>query len=250
MHSSILNINNVTLKVANRQQPVLANINYTVYANDFIVLLGSNGSGKSSIIKLINKVYKPTEGTMHFLGKSLESYQQKVLAQHIITLTQSTHDNLFLDMTIMENAILWELRTQSLFSFSSKQQRREQFKAYIADFSAKLASHLDMPVANLSGGEQQILILALCLRYPPQLLLLDEHTSALDPKTASLMMEKTFEAIHQRKITCLMTTHNLDFAVKYGNRLIAIREGSMLYEADHQEKERLDKEKILHYCYG
>jgi putative tryptophan/tyrosine transport system ATP-binding protein len=245
----MLTLKNIVFSVPNRDEPIVNGVSFSVAAHDFIVLLGSNGSGKSTLMRLINRSYKLHSGEIDFFQQPLDSYNDKELAKSIVTITQNTRDNLFTNMTIMENSVLYDLRYQAFFDKKSKRQRRQALQDYLALFSHKLAGRLEMTVNLLSGGEQQILILALCLRHPPKLLLLDEHTSALDPKTAESMMEMTYKAIKERDITCIMTTHNLAFAEKYGNRLIVLKEGEINKIFEVEEKKNLASREILKMYY-
>ncbi|MCC2667345.1 MAG: hypothetical protein K0S63_1261 [Gammaproteobacteria bacterium] len=143
-------------------------------------------------------------------------------------------------MTIEENILLLEMQHTNL----STKNLLNELKDYLADFNKKLAVSFETPVSRLSGGEQQILVFALYLRRHPSLLLLDEHTSALDPRISEKTMEFTNEIIAQRKITCIMTTHNMDYAL---NRLIAIHEGQLLFTANPTEKRQLTKSSLLEH---
>ena len=164
-------------------------------------------------------------------------------------MTQNVNDSLFTDMSILENMILLEMRSKSFFDFKGHKARALDIKKYLMGFNQKLAENLSVSVGNLSGGEKQILVLAMGLRYSPKLILLDEHTSALDPKTSELIMEKTYQAIFERGITCVMTTHNLDYALRFGNRLLAIREGKIIHDYDHRQKQSLTRAELLKNCY-
>ncbi|MGD9107845.1 MAG: ATP-binding cassette domain-containing protein [Gammaproteobacteria bacterium] len=239
----MLKIENISFTVPNCEKNIVNDVTFAVNQGDFIILLGSNGSGKSSLLNLINRTYCPTSGSIEFFGDCLHQYSHKTLTKKIITLTQNTNDNLFMDMTIAENATLSELRNKN------KIQYKSDFQEYLAQFHVGLAERFDTPVNKLSGGERQILILALALRHQPDLILLDEHTSALDPKTAAMTMEKTYQEITKRGITCIMATHNLDFALQYGNRLLAINSGKIVHRVSAQDKPNLTKQDLLVDCY-
>jgi len=131
----------------------------------------------------------------------------------------------------------------------AKKQNLSTLQEYLARFHVGLAKRINTPVKKLSGGERQILILALCLQHHPDLILLDEHTSALDPKTSVMIMEKTYQEVTKRGITCIMATHNLDFALQYGNRLLAINNGKIIYQVSAQNKLNLTKKDLLVNCY-
>ncbi|MGD9153482.1 MAG: ATP-binding cassette domain-containing protein [Gammaproteobacteria bacterium] len=239
----MLRIENVSLTVPSCEKNIINNVTFEVHQGDFIILLGSNGSGKSSLLNLISRVYLPKSGSIELFNKFLHRYSHKTLTEKVITLTQNTNDNLFMDMTIAENGILFELRNKN------KSQHQLDFQEYLAQFHLGLAERIDIPVNKLSGGERQILILALALRHQPDLILLDEHTSALDPKTAAMIMEKTYQEIIKRGITCIMATHNLDFALQYGNRLLAINNGKIVHMVSAQNKPNLTKQDLLADCY-
>ncbi len=229
---------------ASSEKRIINNITVNINPGDFVVILGGNGSGKSSFIKLLNKTYSHTSGEILFKNKPINSYDFKSLRQELITITQYIGDSLFLDLTIEENSII----INSSYSHSQKKSA-ENLSAYLSHFNKKLSHALKTRVKYLSGGEQQMLAFALYLRHQPDLLLLDEPTSALDPKKANHVMEFIAAIISQKNITCLMTTHQLDFALKYGNRLIAIREGEIIFEANKAEKEKLTMADLLRYCY-
>lgn len=222
----------------------------TIYPGDFVVILGGNGSGKSTLLKLINRTYRHTSGDILFKNKSISAYDFKSLRQEMVTITQFIADSVFTDLTIEENALLIE----SSYLHSTKQPfckktLLSELPNYLIQFNPQLAKALKTRIKNLSGGEQQILAFALYLRRQPDLLLLDEHTSALDPKKSDSVMAFTHEFIQKKRITCLMTTHQLDYALKYGNRLMAIREGELAFDANAEKKSTLSMADLLKYCY-
>jgi putative ABC transport system ATP-binding protein len=249
MNNATLTLKNVYYSVPASKRYILHDISFTADVGDFIILVGSNGSGKSSLISLINRTYTPATGELFIFNKEIDKYKPQELAKKIVTLTQDTTENLFMEMSIAENARLSQMRGRHLFALENEDEFRIGIKAYLEQFNIGLSERLDMPVNQLSGGERQILVLALQLQHHPDLILLDEHTSALDPKTASLIMEKTYQAISTRQITCMMTTHNLDFALKYGNRLLALNKGKIVHAALEHEKQALTKTNLLNDCY-
>jgi putative ABC transport system ATP-binding protein len=232
------------------EKHILNNINLTISKGDFVVILGGNGSGKSTLLKLLNRTYQHTAGNIFFKDKKIDTFDFKQLRQEMVTITQNIGDSLFLDLTIEENAILIESSYLHAMGKSfHKKKLLSELADYLSQFNPKLARSLKTRVKFLSGGEQQILAFSLYLRRQPDLLLLDEPTSALDPKKADNVMEFISEVISKNKITCLMTTHQLDYAVKYGNRLIAIREGDIAFEADTNQKSQLSMTDLLKHCY-
>lgn len=240
---------NLSLRFPSSHQPILHEITYRVNQGDRVMLLGSNGSGKSSLLKLLNRTYQPTSGKILLDGKDLKKFPLKEFSQRVVTVTQDLRDSLFFNLTVLENCLLWETRFENLSFKIGKSQQRQFYKKYLADFHPRLPKKLEIAVAALSGGERQSLVLALCLMYPPELLLLDEHTSALDPRTAEKLIKHTEQLLHERNITCILATHNLDIAIKYGNRLLALAEGQIRLEANGEEKNKLTHEQILEQCY-
>lgn len=247
MTTPLLSLAEVSLQIPMRPQPLVSDMSFAIKPQDFVVLLGSNGSGKSSLIKLMNRTLQPTAGNISLSGKQLQRYSNNEFAKKVMTVTQSSRDSLFVDMTVFENAQLWEMRTSE--NKLGRKQLREEVRDYLHVISPKLASSLDTPVTYLSGGEQQILTLALCLRHKPDVLLLDEHTSALDPKTSERTMQRTAAAVKELDLTCIMTTHNLDYAMQYGNRLLALADGKIVHQADYEAKDSLDRHELLELCY-
>lgn len=239
----LLHLNDATFTADKRKDPIIKPINLDIYPGDFVILLGSNGSGKSSLLKMMNGRYPCTSGFIELEGKGLDEYKPKDLIQRIRSIGQSAKENLFYGMTVYEHAKIFLAKT--IYAHES----RQFFKDYLHDIFPQLASKLNQPVDSLSGGEQQILILALTLLQDPDLILLDEHTAAMDPKKSDEMMELTHKMIDDQSITCVMTTHNLDHALKYGNRLIALDEGRVILDLEADEKATMTRDELVERCY-
>ncbi|RDI44612.1 ATP-binding cassette domain-containing protein [Aquicella lusitana] len=237
---TILNLKNVTLNFAAAGRSILDGINYEVNHGDFIILLGSNGSGKSTLLKLLHRDYQASSGQINFMGKPIMQYPAKTFSRDVAVLTQNCSDSLFTSLTIYENYLLMK-QFSGLLKKSNKLERNFLIQ-YLADYNANLSRKLDVVIEQLSGGEKQALALALCFLQPPSLLLLDEHTSALDPKTSDQIMALTQKMITQHHITCIMTTHDLNIAMQYGNRILVLRDGKIyktLDKTDFLRKEDL-----------
>lgn len=240
---SVLELRNVDLQLKTMEFPILQNIDFTLYEGDIVILLGGNGSGKSSLLKIINQTHSIQALNLHKGAFRIAD------SSSIITLTQEIEKSLFFDLTVLENCILWDLRVKSVSFQVGVRKESQFFSDYLYSYNAKLPEKLNSAVGTLSGGEKQALLLALCLLHPPKLMLLDEHTSALDPKTADNIMEKTINALKQHQVTSIITTHNLEMALRYGNRLLALNGGKIVFEADGEEKAALKREDLLRYCY-
>lgn len=239
---TILSFNQVSLRFANQEKAILENINYTVKQGDFIILLGSNGSGKSSLLKLAHRHYQADTGHVHFRNQPISQLHTKAFSRQVAVLTQDCSQSLFTSLTVVENFQLMKPK-------KSLATNEKQFADYIADFNPNLAKKLHIQVDQLSGGEKQALVLALCLLQPPTLLLLDEHTSALDPKTSEQIMQLTQAMMARYSMTCILTTHDLDIALRYGNRILMLQDGKMTYTYDDQAKYRLSKEALMKHYY-
>jgi putative ABC transport system ATP-binding protein len=242
MANLVLTIQQVSLSFPKLSRPVLQDISYDVAANDFIVILGSNGSGKSSLLKLVNRAYSTKQGKIMLNGQPIETYTAKVFNGMVKTLSQDCDLSLFTSLTVLENCLL---------ACASKvmKDRQGYFQDYLAQFNPNLAHKLQQQVASLSGGEKQALALALAVLVPPQILLLDEHTSALDPKSAAHLMALTDKIIRQKQITCLLTTHDLNHAQRYGNRVLALRNGEIYQTFAGDKKQNLTHDSLLAACY-
>lgn len=243
MKKKILDIQNVSLAIATVDKPILSEINYQIYQSDFVIILGSNGSGKSSLLKLIDRRYQATTGQILLEEKLLSSYSENKFCKRVKTLTQNLHDSLFASLTVFENYLLIKNK------IGSQKKEREFFKNYLLPFNPNLALKLDQQVDKLSGGEKQALALALTVLNPPDILLLDEHTSALDPKSAKDLMSLTQKIVQEFQITCVMTTHDLEIAEQYGNRLVALQHGKIYQQIESREKVKLNQDSLLAVCY-
>lgn len=247
MHNSnlVVKLDKVTLQFKRDTKPLFKELNLEVYKHDFVTIVGGNGAGKSALLKLVSRSYLPSKGKVYFNGTNLSRISSQNYAGKCVTFSQNTAECLFPSLSVFENYQLWQMgRTQSFFQAFAKNDK-ESFKEHIHQFNKKLVSKLDTEVRLLSGGEKQALILGLIFLSPPELLLLDEHTSALDPKTSSHIMELTCKQIAKYGITCMMVTHDLHHIKTYGNRLLVLKEG--LVALDSREKPSLDQ--IMHYCY-
>lgn len=191
-------------------------------------LIGSNGSGKSTLMGLISGHITPDEGDIRMdqidLGK--QSVQKR--AQILAKVHQDPSAGVCLDMTVYENLQLNEKKagTYRLLPLLQKNSR-EKYRTMLKELNLKLEDHLDTKTGCLSGGQRQALTLWMAIRHHPKLLLLDEHTAALDPKTARTVLRKTGEIVKEKEITTLMITHNIRDAFEYCDRILYLEEGKI-----------------------
>ncbi|OHE77649.1 MAG: hypothetical protein A3F67_08220 [Verrucomicrobia bacterium RIFCSPHIGHO2_12_FULL_41_10] len=242
MSNPVLELDNVSF-IASNGNTLIDKISLQLFKNDFLIVVGPNGSGKSSLFKLIGRTYKTTSGGIKLFGKQQNHYTEQEYANRIVVLSQSTEDHLCLSMTIAEHVKLY------LMSNHRKMLSKSSMIEYLLSFNQKFERFYNLPVRSLSGGEKQTLALALCLLREPDVLLLDEHTSALDPKTGEMIMRMTYEKAKQYGVTCLMSTHQLSQAINFGNRLVAIQSGSIYRVYNDIEKTDLTEESLYQACY-
>jgi putative tryptophan/tyrosine transport system ATP-binding protein len=242
-----LSLKKICLFIHGKERPILEKVSLEIYPNDFVILLGSNGSGKSSLIKVINGLSKPTSGAISLEDTDITDQPIHKRAQSIITLTQDLNLSTFSQLTVLENCLIALYRNKRVSLAVSVKKKREQISDYLAIYSDKLAQALDEPVTSLSGGQRQTLALAMSLYNNPSLLLLDEHTSALDPMMATKLMALTSKITQEQAITTLMTTHNLNDALCYGNRLIVMRHGQLLHDFNEEEKKALTRTDLMNF---
>jgi putative ABC transport system ATP-binding protein len=242
---SLAALKNVSLFFSGSSRPLIQHLSYQIEKGDFIILLGSNGSGKSSFLKLLSRQYHASAGEIDFFKRAISTYSVKEFSQLVGVLTQNSADSLFASLTLYENYLLVQKKS---FHFHPA-ENKNQLANYLLNFNINLSKKLDLTVDQLSGGERQAFALSLRLLHPPALLLLDEHTSALDPKTSDQIMQLTQKMIHQYHITCILTTHDLDIALKYGNRIILLHNGEIHKTIDAEEKKLLTKNELINYYF-
>ncbi|MBS0627890.1 MAG: ATP-binding cassette domain-containing protein [Verrucomicrobia bacterium] len=245
MNHPLLSLTEISLKVPSKETPILDNLSLDIFRGEFIILLGSNGCGKSSLLKVVNGLSTPTSGSLYFKKENLLQKSLTQRSKSIVTLTQDLNLSTFSDLTVLENCLIALHRNKlTSFSFSSK-EKQKKIKAYLEIYNPNLAEKLAMPVSSLSGGERQTLALAMNLWISPSLLLLDEHTSALDPYMAKKLMHLTHEITERQQVTTVVATHNLDDALTYGTRLIVMKQGKIILDVPHEEKRKLTYEMLL-----
>ena len=237
--SNLLELKNINLQINDKQ--ILQNISLNVQSGDFIILLGSNGSGKSSLLNLIYRQHIATGGEINFQGKSLLKYKLGDFYNQVKYLNQSSTDTLFTQLSIYEN--------YRLIKRPKVKNERNFLQEYLSEFNPNLAHKLDQVVSGLSGGEKQALALAFTTLNPLKLLLLDEHTSALDPKTVSNIMELTAKMLKKYNITCILTTHDLNIAQQYGDKIIVLKQGKLHKQISQHDKNQTNLRQMLDEYY-
>jgi len=213
---------------------------------DFVTVIGGNGAGKSTMLNAIAGVWKPDCGTIEIDGVDVTNMAEHKRAQFLGRVFQDPMKGTAPDMEIAENlAIAARRGTKRKFVWGVRKAEREKYKELLATLELGLEDRLSAKVGLLSGGQRQAVTLLMATLNRPKLLLLDEHTAALDPKTAAKVLEITERIVNENKLTTLMITHNMRDAIDHGNRLIMMHEGRIIIDVKGEEKKKLTVEDLL-----
>jgi len=236
----VLEINNLS-KVFNagsvNEKKALSSLSLTVREGDFITIIGSNGAGKSTLLNCISGCYPADEGEILLDGKLLNPVPEHRRACEIARVFQDPMLGTAGSMTVEENmALAYKRGKKRRLSAGITPKERAFFQEQLALLGLGLENRITLPVCLLSGGQRQALTLLMATMVRPRLILLDEHTSALDPKTAQEVLNLTKKLIEEEGITTLMVTHNLEQALKMGNRTIMMHEGKIILDLKGQKR--------------
>lgn len=227
-------------------RPALDGVDLSVEAGDFLVLIGGNGAGKSTLLNSIAGTVQPDQGALLIAGRDVTALAPHKRASLVTRVFQDPMAGTAAAMTIEENLAIAERRGQAHRARSLlTQDGRARYRDWLAEFGLGLEDRLDSPVALLSGGQRQALSLLMAVVSQPVLLLLDEHTAALDPRTAHRVMEATMRAVAERRLTTLMVTHNMSQAIATGNRLIMMDAGRIRFDIRGAEKAALTPDVLV-----
>ncbi|MGG5358490.1 MULTISPECIES: ABC transporter ATP-binding protein [unclassified Enterococcus] len=230
----------------NEQKVLLDTIDLTINEGDFITVLGGNGAGKSTLFNTIAGTLQLTQGTVSFKNQNITKMSEEKRASFLSRVFQDPKMGTAPRMTVAENLLLAQKRGQKRpLRLRNLKNQRDFFYSLCQEVGNGLEQHLDTPAGELSGGQRQALSLLMATIQAPELLLLDEHTAALDPKTAKMLMKLTNQRIQEQKLTCLMITHRMEDALTYGNRLIVLQKGKIVQDLDQEEKEKLTMADLL-----
>ncbi|MBW1605266.1 ABC transporter ATP-binding protein [Lactobacillus sp. Sy-1] len=227
---------------------ILDHVSIDIYPGDFITILGSNGAGKSTFFNVIGGNLPITSGQLLLNGKDITKTSVEKRTQFLSRVFQDPKLGTAPRMTVAENLLLAEKRGEKRF-LKPRHLRREmgKYKQITSQLHNHLSDRLDTPTGNLSGGQRQTLSFLMATIKRPEMLLLDEHTAALDPNTSSELMTLTNRTIKEQQLTCLMITHHLDDALKYGNRLLVLNQGQIEADVRGAEKQALTKQDLYHF---
>ncbi|MDY4096741.1 MAG: ATP-binding cassette domain-containing protein [Lachnospiraceae bacterium] len=228
------------------EKKALRNLNLTLNDGDFVTVIGGNGAGKSTMLNMIAGVYPVDAGSITINGADVTGMKEHIRARYLGRVFQDPMMGTAADMWIEENMALAGRRGQRRgLRWAINGKEREEFKELLKELELGLENRLATKVGLLSGGQRQALTLLMATMKRPDLLLLDEHTAALDPKTAAKVLELTDKLIEEEGLTALMITHNMRDAIHYGNRLIMMNEGQIILDISGEEKKKLTVEDLL-----
>ena len=217
-------------------------------AGDFVTIVGSNGAGKSTLFNAISGVFSVDEGTIRLDSKNITNMKEYKRAYDIGRLFQDTMKGTAPNMTIEENLALAYSRKAGKSFFAVNKQDREYFIELLKQLDLGLESRMKAKVGQLSGGQRQAVSLLMSTISQPKLLLLDEHTAALDPATAQKVLDITTRIVSEGRITTMMITHDMQAALTLGNRTIMMDDGKIIFDISGEERAKMTVEDLLE-CY-
>jgi len=224
----------------------LVDVNLLLQPGDFVTIIGSNGAGKSTLMNIISGGLKPETGTVTIQDTEVQQLSEHKRSRWIGRVFQDPMAGTAPHMTIEENLAIAYARGKSRgLSFGVNRLKRLFFKEQLSLLGIGLEDRLRARVGQLSGGERQALSLLMATFTRPKILLLDEHTAALDPNRAELITAMTEKLVREMQLTTLMVTHNMEQAIRLGNRLIMMDKGRIILDFNEEEKRSLTIEKLL-----
>lgn len=220
--------------------------NLEVEKNEFISIIGNNGSGKTSLINIICGSLEIDSGQVSFDGEDITNKKEFQRYSKIGRVYQEPSIGTCTDMTVLENMSLADNKGKSYnLTRGIRKNRIESYKERLRELDLDLENKLNVKVGELSGGQRQAMALLMATMTPIEYLILDEHTAALDPKVADIIMKLTEEIVKEKKLTTIMVTHNINYALEYGNRLIMMNQGEIILDESDSKKNSITAAEIL-----
>lgn len=228
------------------EKPALQGVNLTLNDGDFVTVIGGNGAGKSTTLNMIAGVYPIDEGKILLNDMNITHMPEHKRAKYLGRVFQDPMKGTAAGMEIQENLALAFRRGEKRgIRWGITKEEKKQYQEALKILDLGLEDRMSSKVGLLSGGQRQALTLLMATLKKPELLLLDEHTAALDPKTASKVLAITEKIINQNQLTAMMVTHNMKDAIRLGNRLIMMYEGRIIYDVSGEEKKNLKVSDLL-----
>jgi putative ABC transport system ATP-binding protein len=212
----------------------------------FLVILGGNGSGKSTLLNAVAGTFRPDQGAIHLAGQDITRWQEHERARLIGRVFQNPFTGTAPGMSIAENLALAARRGQRRqLGWALPRKLLDELRDRVSQLRMGLEDRLDNAIGSLSGGQRQALTLLMATWVKPAILLLDEHTAALDPKSADLVIRVTEEVVSRHRLTTLMVTHSMPQAANLGDRLVIMHKGQVAYRFAGADKQRLGADDLL-----
>ena len=228
------------------QKIALDGLSLTLNDGDFVTVIGGNGAGKSTLLNTIAGTFPVDQGSISIDGEDITHLSEEKRARFLGRVFQDPMMGTAADMWIEENMALAARRGERQgLKWAISPTDRETFRRLLSELDLGLEDRLSSKVGLLSGGQRQALTLLMAVMKKPKVLLLDEHTAALDPKTADTIMALTDRVVREKGLTAIMVTHNLRYAVEYGSRLLMMDKGQLVLDAAGEQKRRMSVEDIL-----
>ena len=228
------------------EKRALTGVNLTLHEGDFVTVIGGNGAGKSTLLNMIAGVYPLDSGIIELDGEDISLLTEPQRAKYLGRVFQEPMRGTAADMQIEENLALARRRGKRRgLRWGVTKDERAEYPALLKTLDLGLDTRMSAKVGLLSGGQRQALTLLMTTLTDPKLLLLDEHTAALDPKTAKKVLELTEKIVTERQLTTLMVTHNMNDAIRLGNRLIMMNAGNVIFDVAGEEKKALTVPDLL-----
>lgn len=236
----LTNIHKTFNKGTINEKPALQGVSLHLNPGDFVTVIGGNGAGKSTTLNAIAGVWPVDEGSIVINGENITGYPEYKRAKFLGRVFQDPMTGTAATMEIQENLALAARRGEPRgLRWGITREERERYYEMLKVLGLGLEERMSSKVGLLSGGQRQALTLLMASLKKPKLLLLDEHTAALDPKTAAKVLELTENIVNENRLTTLMVTHNMKDAIRMGNRLIMMHEGRVIYDVEGEEKKKL-----------
>lgn len=218
----------------------LNNVSLQINEGEFVIIIGANGSGKTTLFNTIAGSVIPTKGKVFIAGEDVTFLPDFKRSKYIARVFQNPFDGTAPDLTILDNFRLAALRTQPKhLTIGNTSAFKKRVREVIARLNWGLENKLNQPMGTLSGGQRQALTLLMCIMDNTKILLLDEPTAALDPKSAEIILNTAQHLIQEYHLTAIFITHNLKDAQQYGNRLLQIHEGKLVRDLDATAKQKV-----------
>jgi putative tryptophan/tyrosine transport system ATP-binding protein len=227
------------------ENQALSNINLKVREGDFITIIGSNGAGKSTLFNLIAGTFTPTEGAIFLNERNITREPEYKRARHIGRIFQNPLLGTASNMSLEDNMMITYRKGFKWLKRSLNHKMRDFFRTELVQLNMGLEQRMKENLVMFSGGQRQALTLLMMVLSKPALILLDEHTAALDPKNAQIVLELTNKFIQEYNLTAMMITHNMSHAIEFGNRLLMMDKGEIIFEAEGEAKKELTVEKLI-----